>query len=47
MCPKPFSWAKNKENFFPTGSREGAALKQSSGFLLRKKDDNQQLVNVN
>ena len=22
MCPKSFSWAKKKENFFPTGSRE-------------------------
>ena len=22
MCPKPFSWAKIKENFFPTESRE-------------------------
>ena len=22
MCPKPFSWAKNKRKLFPTGSRE-------------------------
>ena len=22
MCPKPFTWAEIKENFFPTGSRD-------------------------
>ena len=28
MCPKPFSWAKNKVNFFPTGSREDRSQRE-------------------